>query len=140
MKKSVLTFVVAGALLGAAPIASFAKPHTPAQGSSERTAIMKAMHKVLGGGKHKPLVTARAFHVEKGWAYLTGGFEYADGAPLEERFSEGSGTNFTALLHFEGKGKSAGWKVKRRVYNGDVVVDQFKKDFPAAPRAIFQDE
>lgn len=140
MKKSILTFVLAGALLGAAPPTVFAAPHTPAKGSGERTAIMNALHKILGDGKHKPLVTPRAFHVENGWAYVTGGFEYADGAPLEEPFTEGSGTNFTALLHLEGKGKRRGWKIKRFVYNGDVVVDEFKKAFPAAPRAIFKDE
>ena len=135
MKKPILLAL----MLSVAPIAtlpSFAKPHTPARNSSERKAIMSALHGVLGKGKHQPLIFARAFHVERGWAFVTGGFKYADGAPLEAEFQEGSGTNFSALLHYENKR----WRVKRRLYHGDVVIDEFKRDFPQAPRAIFQDE
>jgi hypothetical protein len=95
---------------------------------------MGALHGVLGSGRHQPLITASHFKVDKGWAYVSGGFEYADGAPLEEQFTEGSGTNFSALLHREGKV----WKVKRRLYHGDVVAPEFMHDFPQAPRGIFR--
>lgn len=141
MKKSFLTALLLGvAITAATPTVTYAKPYTPARGSAERTGIMKAMHRVLGSGKHKPLITARTFNVEKGWVYLSGDFEYADGAPLEEHFREGSGTNFSAVLHYEGKGKSAGWKVKTRIYHGDYILDELKRKFPNAPRAIFKDE
>ena len=140
MKKLAIALALTGALALTTPVPTQAAPHTPVKGSSERAAILNSLRRVLGGGKHKPLITPGAFHVENGWAYLNGGSQYEDGAPLEKQFTEGSGTNFTALLHLEGQGKNRGWKVKRRVYNGDVVVDEFKKAFPAAPRAIFKDE
>ncbi|BCM91260.1 hypothetical protein IAD21_03126 [Abditibacteriota bacterium] len=111
-----------------------AAPHTPKVGSSERTSIMNALHPVLGSGRHKPLVIARRVKVDRGWVFVEGDFKYADGAPLEEDYTEGSGTNFSALLHREG-GK---WKVKRRLYHGDVVIPEFMHDFPKAPRSIFQ--
>lgn len=135
MKKSILLALI----LASAPISTLpalAKPHTPTKNSSERKAIIAALHGVLGKGKHKPLIFARSFHVERGWAFVTGGFQYAAGAPLEPEFQEGSGTNFSALLHYENKR----WRVKRRLYHGDVVIDEFKRDFPQAPRAIFQDD
>ena len=111
-----------------------AAPHTPSKGSSERTALMNSLRKVLGGGRHKPIITPRQFKVERGWAYINGGFDYAGGTPLEPRFTEGSGTNFSALLQKQGKS----WRVKRRIYNGDVAEPDFIRDFPAAPRAIFR--
>ncbi|RYG61989.1 hypothetical protein EON80_23500 [bacterium] len=95
---------------------------------------MNSLRKVLGGGKHKPIITTSHFKVEKGWAYISGGFEYENGAPLEEKFQNGSGTNFSALLRREGKT----WRVKRRLYHGDVVAPDFMRDFPQAPRAIFR--
>lgn len=111
-----------------------AAPHSPAKGSAERSALMNSLRRVLGGGKHKPIITASLCKVESGWAYISGGFNYEDGAPLESQFREGSGTNFSALLHREGKV----WRVKRRVYHGDVVAPDFMRDFPQAPRAIFR--
>lgn len=96
---------------------------------------MNSLRRVLGSGRHKAIVTPRAFHVERGWAYLTGGFDYAGAAPLEPQFTEGPGSNFSALLHKEG----GRWRVKRRIYNGDVAEPDFIRDFPQAPRAIFQD-
>lgn len=136
MKTSSLKLAVALSL--ALPVFATANlsaaPHTPRKGSLERTAIMGALHGVLGGGRHQPLITASHFKVEKGWAYVSGGFEYADGAPLEEQFTEGSGTNFSALLHKEGKF----WKVKRRLYHGDVVAPEFMRAYPQAPKAIFR--
>lgn len=125
------------ALLFAVPVLAlptFATPHTPAKGSSERTAIMNALHRVLGSGKHKPLVTIDWFKVERGWAYVTGGFSYADGAPLEEEYTEGPGSHFSALLHKEGKT----WRVKTQYSNGDVIDPEIARQFPKAPRAIFQ--
>ena len=124
-----------GTLLGAMLVQSgFAAPHTPAKGSAERTAIMKALHKVLGSGKHKPLVTANNLKVERGWAYVTGGFNYADGAPLEEEYQNGPGSTFNILLHREG----GRWRVKRQVSAGDVQEPEFMRAFPQAPRAIFK--
>ena len=114
--------------------AAFAAPHTPRKGSPERTAIMTSLHHVLGGGKHTPRVTVDTFNVERGWAYVTGGFDYADGAKLEPDFTEGPGTNFDALLHHEG----SVWRVKRRVYAGDVEEPEFMRDFPKAPHSIFK--
>ncbi|RYX82502.1 hypothetical protein EON83_18885 [bacterium] len=133
MKKAIFLCAVwmTGAATMALPVS--AKPHTPKVGSSERTALMNSLRRVLGTGKHKPIITPSHLRVEKGWAYISGGFNYSDGAPLEEEFSEGSGSNFSALLRLE-KGK---WKVKRRLYHGDVVAPDFMRDFPAAPRAIF---
>jgi hypothetical protein len=113
---------------------TMAAPHTPAKGSSERSALMNSLRRVLGGGKHKPIITTSHFKVEKGWAYISGGFAYEDGAPLEAKFQEGSGTNFSALLQRQGKS----WRVKRRLYHGDVVAPDFMRDFPAVPRAIFR--
>jgi hypothetical protein len=110
-----------------------ATPHTPKVGSPERSALMNSLRRVLGSGKHKPIITPSHLKVERGWAYISGGFNYAKGVPLEEQFTEGSGSNFSALLHLE-KGS---WKVKRRVYHGDVVALDFMRDFPSAPRAIF---
>ncbi len=128
-KKSLL---VAGLLLISPTV--FAAPHTPRVGSPERTALMNSLRKVLGDGRHKPIITPYHFKVERGWAYISGGFEYEGGAALEAKFSEGSGTNFSALLQRVGKS----WKVKRRLYHGDVVAPDFMRDFPAAPRAIFR--
>lgn len=121
-------------MLGAAILPTAAKPYTPPRGSAERAAIMNALRPTLGGGRHKAIITPDHFKAERGWTYLTGGFAYADGAPLEPQFREGSGTNFSALLHLE-KNK---WRVKRFVYNGDVVEPEFMRAFPQAPRAIFQ--
>ncbi len=133
MKK--VTFLCAIWMAGAATMAVpvIATPHTPKVGSSERTALMNSLRRVLGSGRHKAIITPSHLKVERGWAYISGGFNYEDGAPLEEQFTEGSGTNFSALLHLE-KGK---WKVKRRLYHGDVVAPDFMRDFPQAPRAIF---
>ena len=94
---------------------------------------MNALRPKLGSGKHKPLITPSHLKVERGWAFISGGFSYSDGAPLEEQFSEGSGTNFSALLHKEG----SKWRVKKFLYHGDVVVPDFMRAFPNAPRAIF---
>lgn len=113
---------------------AFAKPHTPPKGSAERTAILNVLHKNLGSGKHKPLVTADDFNVERGWAYVTGYFTYADGAPLEEEYQNGPGSSFNILLHREG----GRWRVKRNMSAGDVVEPEFIRDFPQAPRAIFK--
>lgn len=135
MKTSTFFASVGTALCLSLCVPVIAAPHTPRKGSAERTAIMNALHPELGRGRHKPLVTARSLQVERGWAFVTGGFSYADGAPLEEEYTEGSGTNFTALLHKEGNR----WRVKRFVHNGDVVTPEFKRDFPQAPRAIFKD-
>ena len=115
---------------------TFATPHTPAKGSSERTVIMNSLRRVLGSGRHKAIITPRAFYVERGWAYVTGNFDYAGAAPLEPQFTEGPGSNFSALLHKEG----GRWRIKRRIYNGDVVLPEFVRDFPQAPPAIFQDK
>lgn len=124
----------AAALLVALAPTALATPHTPRQGSPERAALMNSLRRVLGGGKHKPIITADHLKVERGWAYITGGFNYEDGAPLEPQFQEGSGTSFSALLHREGKN----WRVKRQIYNGDVAEPEFIRDFPQAPRAIFR--
>lgn len=130
-----LTVTSALFLLGAATILPVAaKLYTPAPGSAERAAIMNALRPMLGGGRHQAIITPDHFKAERGWTYLTGGFEYADGAPLEPRFREGSGTHFSALLRYE-KNK---WRVKRRVYNGDVVEPEFRRAFPQAPKSIFQ--
>jgi len=131
--RTVTLFATIGTALALA-LPTFATPHTPAKGSSERTAIMNTLHHVLGSGKHKPLVTPYWFKVERGWAYVLGGFSYTDGAPLEDEWQEGSGSNFSALLHKEG----GRWRVKRRVYNGDEEDPEFAHDFPQAPRTIFQ--
>ena len=130
-----LTLTSALFLLGAATTLPVqAKPYTPARGSAERGAIMNALRPFLGGGRHKAIITPDHFKAERGWTYLTGDFEYANGAPLEPRFKEGSATHFSALLRYE-KGK---WRVKRRVYNGDVVEPEFMKAFPQAPKSIFR--
>ena len=134
MKKMNLIYAIWFTSIFALSLAALAKPYTPKLGSSERTAIMNATRKVLGSGKHKAIITANHLKVENGWAYLTGSFKYADGATLEPRFREGSGTHFSALLHSE-KGK---WVVKRCVYNGDVVEPIFMHDFPNAPKEIFR--
>jgi hypothetical protein len=126
------SLLVAGLLPFAAT--AFAAPHTPAKGSSERTALMNSLRRVLGSGKHKPIITPYHFKVERGWAYISGGFAYEKGAPLEPQWQEGSGTNFSALLQKQGKS----WKVRRRLYHGDVVAPDFMRDFPTAPRAIFR--
>lgn len=133
MKKATLLCAVwiSGGTLLTLPVQ--ATPHTPKTGSRERSALMNSLRRVLGSGKHKAIVTPSHLKVERGWAYISGGFNYAGGAPLEEQFTEGSGTNFSALLHLE-KGV---WKVKRRLYHGDVVAPDFMRDFPQAPRAIF---
>ncbi len=127
------TGVFLAAMVAATVTAALAAPHTPKPGSSERAALMNALRKTLGGGHHKPIITPNHLKVERGWAYISGGFNYQN-APLEPRWQEGSGTNFSALLQQKGKI----WSVKRRVYNGDVVVPDFIRDFPAAPRAIFR--
>lgn len=134
MKKLTLPIALWLMCLFALTLPAIAKPHTPAPGSRERVAILNSLRKVLGGGKHKAIITPDHFKVESGWAYVCGGFNYADGAPLEPRFREGSGTNFSALLHLE-KGN---WRVKRRIYNGDVAEPEFIRDFPKAPKAIFK--
>jgi hypothetical protein len=134
MKKPALicSLWLASASFIARPVS--AAPHTPARGSNERTAIMNSLRRVLGSGRHKAIITPNHFKVERGWAYLTGGFEYEGGARLEPRFTEGSGTNFSALLRRE----NGRWRVKRRLYNGDVVEPEFIHDFPQAPTAIFR--
>ena len=134
MLKKLILVAALGVSVCATTLPALAKPTTPAKGSDARAEIMNALRPVLGGGHHKAIITPDHFKLEAGWTYLTGGFEYADGAKLEERFREGSGTNFSALLHREG-GK---WRVKRRIYNGDVAEPEFKRDFPKAPKAIFQ--
>lgn len=131
MQLSIRTLALTGPFL-LSQIA-FAAPHTPRKGSSERTALMNSLRKVLGAGKHKPIITPDRFKVERGWAYITGGFNYAN-APLEAQFQQGPGPSFSALLHREGKT----WRVKRRVYNGDVIEPEFIRDFSQAPRAIFR--
>ncbi len=95
--------------------------------------MLNSLRKALGSGRHKPIVTPNHFKVERGYAYISGGFAY-EKAPLEARFQEGGGTNFSALLQKQGKS----WKVKRRLYHGDVVAPDFMRDFPKAPRAIFR--
>lgn len=134
MKRTKLVFSIWFVSIFVFALSAFAKPYTPTPGSAERVAIMNAARKVLGSGKHKAIITADHLKVENGWAYLTGGFKYADGVTLEPRFREGSGTHFSALLHRE-KGK---WIVKRRVYNGDVIEPIFIHDFPQAPKGIFR--
>ncbi len=112
---------------------AFAAPHTPPRGSAERVAIMNSLRRVLGDGRHKAIITPYDFKVERGWAYVEGDFAYADGSKPGGIFSEGSGTNFTALLHRENNR----WRVKRRIYNGDVENQEFANAFPQAPRSIF---
>lgn len=129
IRKSLL---VAG-LLWLAPQV-FAAPHTPAKGSSERVALMNALRPKLGSGKHKAIITPGHFKVERGWAYITGGFDYGGKAPLEPEYLEGPGTHFSALLHLEGKK----WRVKTIYSNGDVIEPEIMRAFPAAPRAIFR--
>ncbi|HEX8464799.1 MAG TPA: hypothetical protein VF627_09310 [Abditibacterium sp.] len=125
------SLLAAGVLMLAPRV--FAAPHTPRVGSPERTALMNSLRKVLGSGRHKPIITPYHFKVERNWAYISGGFNYQT-APLEPQWREGSGTNFSALLQKQGKS----WKVKRRAYHGDVVAPDFMRDFPSAPRAIFR--
>lgn len=138
MKKSALMcslwLMCAVAVTVPTTIPVYAKPHTPARGSGERTQIMNSLRRVLGSGRHKAIVVPLHFKVESGWAYVSGGFSYAKGARLEPEWREGSGTNFSALLRRE----SGKWRVKRRVYHGDVVAPDFIRAFPQAPRAIFQ--
>ena len=108
--------------------------YTPKKGSSERTAIMNSLRRVLGDGRHKAIISPYHFRVESGWAFMMGDFSYSDGSKPGGIFAEGSGTNFTAMLHRE-NGK---WRVKRRVYNGDVQTPEFIAAFPKAPRSIFK--
>ena len=134
MKKAVLfcSLLLVGTTGTVLP--SMAAPHTPKAGSGERKALMNALRPKLGSGKHKPIITPYHLKVENGWAFVEGGFNYEGGAPLEEQFTEGSGTNFSALLHRE----SSKWRVKKFLYHGDVVAPEFMQAFPSAPRAIFQ--
>lgn len=135
MKKSTLlcSLWLASAALSTSPAS--AAPRTPKVGSPERKALMNALRPKLGnGGKHKPIISPSHLKVERGWAYIEGGWNYADGAPLEEEFQNGPGTNFSALLHREG----SRWRVKRFVYAGDVQAPEAMREFPKAPRAIFQ--
>jgi len=133
MKKAVLlgSLLLAGTTGMVLP--SVAAPHTPKAGSSERKAIMNALRPRLGSGRHKPIISPSHLKVERGWAYVEGGFNYEGGAPLEEQFTEGSGTNFSALLHQE----NSRWRVKKFMYHGDVVAPEFMQAFPSAPRSIF---
>jgi hypothetical protein len=95
---------------------------------------MNSLRRVLSEGRHKPIVSPDHLKVERGWAFVMGGFSYSDGTKPSGRFAEGSGTNFTALLRLE----SGRWRVKRRVYNGDVQGPEFAAAFPQAPRAILK--
>ena len=133
MKKATLfcALWISGSTLMTLPVK--AAPHTPKTGSRERTSLMNSLRRVLGSGKHKAIITPSHLKVERGWAYISGGFNYGKSIPLEERFPQGTGTNFSAILHLE----KGAWKVKRRVYHGDVVTPEFIRDFPQAPRAIF---
>ena len=136
LRKGVVRKGVAGSVLAAVLMTqtAFAAPHTPARGSRERVAIMNAVRPQLGDGRHKPVITAYHLKVERGWAFIMGGFSYSDGSKPGGEFAEGSGTNFTALLRRE-KGR---WRVKRFTYNGDDQAPEFAAAFPQAPRAIFR--
>lgn len=127
---------IAGVLwLGALVTQSvYAAPYTPKKVSAERRAIMNAVRPQLGDGRHTPVITPYHFKVERGWAYILGGFDYAGGSKPGGQFAEGSGTNFSVLLRRENRK----WRVKRFVYNGDVQEPKFIKAFPQAPRAIFK--
>lgn len=95
---------------------------------------MNALRPSLGDGRHKAIITPDHLKAERGWAFMMGSFDYSDGSKPGEVFAEGSGTNFTALLHLE-RGR---WRVKRQVYNGDDETSEFAAAFPQAPRAIFK--
>ena len=129
----VRTATLALGLLCAGAGTAFAKPHAPAKGSKERGAIMNAVRPQLSKSRHKPLITADTLNVEGSWALLSGGWVYADGAPLEPQYQDGPGTSFEALLHLEG----GRWRVKDLVYAGDPQGPQWMRRFPKAPRAIF---
>lgn len=110
---------------------SFATPHTPQKGSTERKAIMDAMRKVVGKRMKKKIIfTPDSLKVEKGWAYFAGGFDNVDGTPVSADYMWG---NLSALLHFEGRR----WVVKKYVHNTDVIEPEFMQEYPQAPKAIF---
>lgn len=128
------TFVVCALMTQSALTQSAMAAYTPKKGSAERTAIMNSLRRVLGDGRHKAIITPYHLKAERGWVYVEGGFTYSDGSKPGGIFAEGSGTNFSALLHRE----NGSWRVKRRLYHGDVVAPDFMRDFPKAPRSIFQ--
>ncbi len=110
---------------------ALATPHTPRPGSPERRALMNTLRLQLGAKGKKAIITPARLNVENGWAYITGTFAYADGTRPGQDFMGG---NFSALLRRE----RGTWRVKHRVYNGDVIEPEFMERFPQAPKAIFR--
>lgn len=154
LPKITLSLCLASALAGAAP--TFAKPRTPAKGSSEREAIMNAMRRVVGPDfRARVVFVPEKFKVENNWAWFEGGFQFADGTrlydlssralriryagqkyasvPRDDLMQEFAGGGFEALLHKE----RGVWRVKHSAHPSDVDTS-YRKRFPQAPSAIFR--
>lgn len=108
----------------------WAKPHTPAPGSSERKAIMNAFRvPIQREAKQQVVFYQVLLRVESGWAYVSAIAKDKTGTKLVVGDAASLG-----LLHREG----GRWVVKHWGIASDVSVTCYMaKNFPRAPRAIF---
>lgn len=128
----VLGAVVALSTMGQAAPAKKAAATTPKVGSAERKAMMDALRVPVQKKTKFPVIfKVSSLKTQNGWAFYSGQALHKDGKPINEDFLWGE---MAALLRKDGKK----WKVLHWGFATDVgVVDESKKKYPKAPRAIF---
>jgi hypothetical protein len=106
--------------------------HTPKAGSAERKAIMDALRKpVMQRVKRKIIFQVGYLKVRDGWALMSGSARNPDGSSLSDKYLWGE---VTGLL----RKKGSQWQVLHWGFATDTsVMDEAKKRYPKAPRAIF---
>lgn len=115
-----------------APNKTVSKATTPKPGGAERKAIMDALRiPVQKTTKFPVIFRVGSLKTQSGWAFMQGNALHKDSKPIDEKFLWGE---MAALLHKNGKK----WKVLHWGFATDVsIVDEAKKKYPQAPRAIF---
>lgn len=131
-----VALVLFAATAHAAPKAKASKPiskvTTPKAGSTERKAIMDALRVPVQKTTKFPVIfRVGSLKVQNGWALLQGNALHKNGKTIDDKFLWGE---MAALLRKEGPK----WKVLHWGFATDIsVIDEAKKKYPKAPRAIF---
>lgn len=109
----------------------------PAPGSAERKAILEALRGPVAKHVGKRVTFTGTVKASGDWATFNGGAAPSDGVPpKDENVAEEMELDLFALLR-----KAGGeWKVLHWGFAGDIgVMEEARKKFPAAPRALVPD-
>ena len=128
-----IRIVALGTVLTVAATAQADTVHTPKAGTAERTSIMDGLRgPLMRRVGRKVIFKPNILKVQDGWAFFEGVTLNANGKGLGQKYVWGE---TSALLRKQGRR----WQVLKWGFATDTgLMEDAKKQYPHAPRAIFQ--